>query len=1832
MTCTHIRIRVISMLLVITMCLCMLPVQALAATTDVSLRVQAETQSPVVVLDEDTATTAEGEKLTLRATTTQHIARDYDQTLYIQVTNNSAVMQRYYLSCDNANADLSMNFVMAGAKESPLVIEPDETQTVELSVFAQNAESTSYTVSVQSTLVTTDSEVEDASIELPFTCDPGNGQVSIEPVGEKNQNTLAQTYQIKNIGSSDIADLSLTLESDCSDYLRLDPLVENYPLAVGQSISVQLVPDLARMKTDNLSEITGTIVPTGGVAATRARSGSSFVINAELSQVKTISAVDLALYQNGNPFYNSEYAWDTVQITSKINNQETDLRELSEKYYNASDGSKDGVNTEDELNEVLEYLIADDCTYHIAMQTTLQYKDESGTQKDVGINIEASTTMLQEVPESLEPQYTYYYDVTTDTLRVVATAYNTAVDEYLAQIENGKSTAADKVGVSLSNTAPYARSARVAYAAVMESSTVELSRAGLEAFQKLAAESTKLDFSNLNPSEIPEYKEVMKQVGNLADATAPLRTMAKYLDTAANVSELVVDLGKMKKVMDDPTIPLEDKLGYSTTITLKNIFGTVLNASIIGTTAGIGSIFLDGVGWVAGAALGSVVAGYINELAEEDLELYEQLFAQMRFRTKGQQCTNRGYVESKFTMPAYTSNNSDAISACLEVPSVHVSSRIYNGKPYYEYYADDQFGGDEYAHHREVTTDYKLNNTSIGEQQENGLSEMAFADFEGEKVAAALKSGEENSLVRDYDTNAGHYLVETDTTITVDPGGNFELGYINSPDELADVRQLPDFAVYTENILPENGFILGVSSEIGVSVSNMGSAGGWVNVTAKCNDTVFGTKENIYIAPFSAQKVIFSYTPTEENNEISIELARPDAAEDGLPLDTAETDLTNNQATAILQARERMVPKISSLPELVRFEEIPRYAVKLEDALDVKSVTVRVGNREYTADLQVLNGEYDENLLQAIASLNDLGAGTYQATVTVNYYATENGQTVTRQLTESGEVILQQDVTISFYVDCPSTCIKKTALVQIDRNGAFVLMPNVEIGYAMQTNPCEFTVSYGLRTPDELDDCYFIVQYDSNLTTDQPGGIAIASLNGLAGRILPTSGDEVAGITLQTTGINSIRLYNITAINGIPFASSVSSSSLPQIARYDGKIYFSGADSIQARVSVNPLGNHWFYTQITISREKPEVTVKDFYTTFILPIDTANLNTSRFVESAQARLTDAQGVEYLSNATVKTSGPSAYIYLPVQPNSYNTARATIYYVGTRWIACFDVDLVAEEKISQDRCKKISFLLPDGTAPLDCQLTITRQGDRQSETQQVSTVYLAPGTYDVTLQYRVVSDGPLYTHQQTIVVTDTESTTITLSDSGAVVARAVTSALNTAGRIDWPMIFSSAAMYVQTDAGWSEASTVSNNGSVAWPQNATQVRLELAETDREAIVISPIPDNGILSIGDTFNGTATAKKQTYTAGEELTLRLANLMSGSAKLTDYQAQTDAAVLTGEVTLRGTGGTYALPITVSNLAEDLQVSLPETIKAGSYTCTISLVTSRTLELPDDPDDDQPGEEPSGSGGGGGGGGGGGATYVVSTSGTSNGTISISPKTAAKDEMVTITVKPDDGYALESLIVKDAEGNAVDVTKKNATEYTFKMPASKVTISATFAAETVEPTSPFTDVASSAYYYDAVLWAVVNDITNGTSATTFSPNADVSRAQMVTFLWRAAGSPKATGANPFTDVKSGDYYYDAVLWAVASGVTNGTTATTFSPEAAVSRAQAVTFQWRAAGSPSASADGFADVAVDAYYADAVAWAVANEITNGMSATSFGPDVTVIRAQAVTFLYRAAN
>ena len=173
--------------------------------------------------------------------------------------------------------------------------------------------------------------------------------------------------------------------------------------------------------------------------------------------------------------------------------------------------------------------------------------------------------------------------------------------------------------------------------------------------------------------------------------------------------------------------------------------------------------------------------------------------------------------------------------------------------------------------------------------------------------------------------------------------------------------------------------------------------------------------------------------------------------------------------------------------------------------------------------------------------------------------------------------------------------------------------------------------------------------------------------------------------------------------------------------------------------------------------------------------------------------------------------------------------------------------------------------------------------------------------------------------------------------------------------------------------------------------------------------------------------------------------------------------------------------------------------------------------------------------------------------------------------------------------------------------------------------------PATPvFADVPAGAYYEEAVTWAVRESITSGTSATTFSPEAACTRAQIVTFLWRAAGSPEMNGESPFADIQPGVYYYDAVLWAVTNGITAGTSATTFSPDATVTRGQTVTFLYRAAGSPAVSGtNAFTDVAVDTYYTAAVQWAAREGITSGTSATTFSPDSPCTRAQIVTFMFR---
>ena len=250
----------------------------------------------------------------------------------------------------------------------------------------------------------------------------------------------------------------------------------------------------------------------------------------------------------------------------------------------------------------------------------------------------------------------------------------------------------------------------------------------------------------------------------------------------------------------------------------------------------------------------------------------------------------------------------------------------------------------------------------------------------------------------------------------------------------------------------------------------------------------------------------------------------------------------------------------------------------------------------------------------------------------------------------------------------------------------------------------------------------------------------------------------------------------------------------------------------------------------------------------------------------------------------------------------------------------------------------------------------------------------------------------------------------------------------------------------------------------------------------------------------------------------------------------------------------------------------------------------------------------------------------YTIKATAGAGGSISPSGSVSVREGRdQTFTITPDKGYAVANVKI---DGKSIGAVKS----YTFENVSRTHTIEVIFMKANGNPqTGVFVDVATGSYYEDAVDWAVENGITKGTDDTHFSPDGICTRAQAVTFLWRAAGSPKPeTRTMPFTDIPAGSYYYDAVLWAVENGITKGTSDTTFSPNMTCTRAQIVAFLWRSEKSPAAgTANPFADVKSDAYYADAVLWAVKENITKGTTSTTFSPNAGCTRAQIVTFLWR---
>ena len=366
------------------------------------------------------------------------------------------------------------------------------------------------------------------------------------------------------------------------------------------------------------------------------------------------------------------------------------------------------------------------------------------------------------------------------------------------------------------------------------------------------------------------------------------------------------------------------------------------------------------------------------------------------------------------------------------------------------------------------------------------------------------------------------------------------------------------------------------------------------------------------------------------------------------------------------------------------------------------------------------------------------------------------------------------------------------------------------------------------------------------------------------------------------------------------------------------------------------------------------------------------------------------------------------------------------------------------------------------------------------------------------------------------------------------------------------------------------------------------------------------------------GGKTAETNALTVGraEQALLSITGAPGKIYKGSSFTLQTSGGSGDGAVTWSAVSGPVTVDadgtVTVTDTGEfQIKAVKPETVEYDQAEAVITLTAVK---------------KPSSSGSSGG-------DHTVSVDADKHGTVTVSPKRADKGDTVTITVKPDKGYELDELTVTDKSGDTIKIKDKGNGKFTFTMPGSKVTVEAGFKQIVAESEVPaFADVPADAYYADAVAWAVKEGITTGTGTNTFSPDLSCTRAQMVTFLWRANGSPVVNYAMSFTDVPADAYYAEAIRWAVSEGITTGTTATTFSPNAMLTRGQTVTFLWRANGSPAVSGSNFGDVASDVYYANAVAWAVSEDITSGTGGNNFSPAAPCTRSQIVTFMYRDAK
>ena len=582
--------------------------------------------------------------------------------------------------------------------------------------------------------------------------------------------------------------------------------------------------------------------------------------------------------------------------------------------------------------------------------------------------------------------------------------------------------------------------------------------------------------------------------------------------------------------------------------------------------------------------------------------------------------------------------------------------------------------------------------------------------------------------------------------------------------------------------------------------------------------------------------------------------------------------------------------------------------------------------------------------------------------------------------------------------------------------------------------------------------------------------------------------------------------------------------------------------------------------------------------------------------------------------------PTSYKTLTVEPDgSFSFGKATAKAVAADGVT---VSLKTGSRHTYYKLKvseKVSDGLPKDIASMVSAVTLHTTDDQTYGLRHVAEIWSGrelgfedTGVY-AGLQGKTIDKITYYLNDGT-VRTISASTKVPVSTKSvkAVVENALNTAHETTITVALPKDFEARYEVASGSTDLSAYNFTVANGKLTWKDTPAFGAYTLTITDKSG-AYAPVSTTFELKTADVIAKYDASKKALVKASDAITKEqfaaylnaisavsvdsTSYAASGKGAVTIIDAKTGVIDLTAQPFSKGEGASYSLVVKATGY-QDLTFTVTTAKKSNSGS----------------------GSSSSGSSG---------SSYAVSAPSTKNGDVTVSPKNASKGDRVTVTVTPDKGYELDKLTVKDASGNKLKLTDKGNGKYTFTMPGSKVTVSAEFIEE--QAASIFADVPADAYYAKAVEWAVKKGITNGKANGLFGSNDPCTRGQIVTFLWRAAGSPAPKGTVKVpSDVLPGSYCYDAVAWALENGITNGLADGTFGVNNTCTRGQSVTFLYRAMGTAPTTVNGFTDVESNAFCAEAVAWAVENGVTNGTSASTFSPNAGCTRAQIVTFLYRA--